>query len=153
MRTTKGRRLFSAKCHCQTTGLILMNGTDQRRKRCFMIRMIGHVHMHGIHMLVRWRLSCFISHFLQIKMSTETERRVENLLTRSKEALTINDSAGPSAPSGKQSFPGTSTTESDSTSKVDKQRFSAQLRDLQNSKKVLLEATVFLYCVVHIVHN
>ncbi|OAY64612.1 ATP-dependent RNA helicase DHX36 [Ananas comosus] len=71
----------------------------------------------------------------EIKMSTETERRVENLLTRSKEALTINDSAGPSAPSGKQSFPGTSTTESDSTSKVDKQRFSAQLRDLQNSKK------------------
>ncbi|XP_072956855.1 DExH-box ATP-dependent RNA helicase DExH1 [Typha angustifolia] len=73
----------------------------------------------------------------EIKMSTETERRVENILARSKEILTINDSAGTSANIYKQSLAGTSVTKSESTSDVDavKQKFSAELRDLQKSKK------------------
>ncbi|XP_072988062.1 DExH-box ATP-dependent RNA helicase DExH1 isoform X2 [Typha latifolia] len=73
----------------------------------------------------------------EIKMSTETERRVENILARSKEILTINDSAGTSANICKQSLVGTSVTKSESTSDVDavKQKFSAELRDLQKSKK------------------
>ncbi|KAJ1694012.1 hypothetical protein LUZ63_010710 [Rhynchospora breviuscula] len=72
----------------------------------------------------------------EIKMSTETERRVENLLSN-KMRVGGNDGAGPS------NFPKIITSTDASTldgtktaSDFDNKEFSAQLRDLQNSKKL-----------------
>ncbi|EHA8587102.1 putative protein BREAST CANCER SUSCEPTIBILITY 1 [Cocos nucifera] len=80
----------------------------------------------------------------EIKMSTETERRVENLLARSKETLTINDSTSTSIQMARQSVPnmGVSKPESTEDDNAFKEKFNIELRDLQNSRKVTPSARV-----------
>ena len=68
-------------------------------------------------------------------MSNQTERRVEDLLSRSK--LSTNDSASSSNVSMRQSLPSTSSSVVERPADIDKEKFSSQLRDLQNSRKVL----------------
>uniref|UniRef100_A0A452YDN3 RNA helicase n=1 Tax=Aegilops tauschii subsp. strangulata TaxID=200361 RepID=A0A452YDN3_AEGTS len=74
----------------------------------------------------------------QIKMSNETERRVENLLSRAQS--NNNASASTSTVSMRQSLPSTSTAVAESTTYVDKQKLSFQLRDMQRSKKMMPSA-------------
>jgi ATP-dependent RNA helicase DHX36 len=71
----------------------------------------------------------------QIKMSNQTERRVEDLLSRSK--FNTNDSASTSNVSIRQSLPSTSSSVVQRATDIDKEKLSSQLRDLQNSRKVL----------------
>lgn len=68
-------------------------------------------------------------------MSNETERRVENLLSRAQ--LNNNGSASTSTVSTRQSLPSTSASVAESTTYIDKHKLSSQLRDMQSSKKVL----------------
>ncbi|KAM0891600.1 hypothetical protein ACQ4PT_026306 [Festuca glaucescens] len=68
----------------------------------------------------------------EIKMSNETERRVENLLSRAQS--NNNGSASTSTVLTRQSSP--STSSSVATTEIDKQKLSSQLRDLQRSKKM-----------------
>ncbi|KAM0827322.1 hypothetical protein ACQ4PT_068272 [Festuca glaucescens] len=70
----------------------------------------------------------------EIKMSNETERRVENLLSRAQS--NNNGSASTSTVLTRQSFPSTSSSVAGLTTEIDKQKLSSQLRDLQNSKKM-----------------
>ncbi|XP_037450791.1 DExH-box ATP-dependent RNA helicase DExH1-like isoform X1 [Triticum dicoccoides] len=74
----------------------------------------------------------------EIKMSNETERRVENLLSRAQS--NNNASASTSTVSMRQSLPSTSTSIAESTTYVDKQKLSFQLRDMQRSKKMMPSA-------------
>ncbi|KAM3408446.1 hypothetical protein ACQJBY_001529 [Aegilops geniculata] len=74
----------------------------------------------------------------EIKMSNETERRVENLLSRAQS--NNNASASTSTVSMRQSLPSTSTAVAESTTYVDKQKLSFQLRDMQRSKKMMPSA-------------
>ncbi|KAJ4784387.1 ATP-dependent RNA helicase [Rhynchospora pubera] len=72
----------------------------------------------------------------EIKMSTETERRVENLLSN-KMRIGGNDGAGPS--NFQKIITSTDASTLDGTKTAldfDNKEFSAQLRDLQNSKKL-----------------
>jgi len=71
----------------------------------------------------------------EIKMSNQTERRVEDLLSRSK--LSTNDSASSSNVSMRQSLPSTSSSVVEQPADIDKEKLSSQLRNLQNSRKVL----------------
>ncbi|OVA07164.1 Helicase [Macleaya cordata] len=73
----------------------------------------------------------------EIRMSTETERRVQNLLTGSK-ATPVNDSAGSSSNGGTQSFPAVNASNSGPALVVDtaKEKFSAELKDKQDRMKV-----------------
>ena len=68
-------------------------------------------------------------------MSNETERRVENLLSRAQS--NNNGSASTSTVLTRQSLPSTSSSVAGLTMDIDKQKLSSQLRDLQNSKKVM----------------
>ncbi|KAJ3690094.1 hypothetical protein LUZ61_019258 [Rhynchospora tenuis] len=71
----------------------------------------------------------------EIKMSTETERRVENLLSN-KTRIGGNDGAGPSNfPKSKPSTDASTSDGTESASYFDNILSSAQLRDLQNSRK------------------
>ncbi|KAM0829421.1 hypothetical protein ACQ4PT_066891 [Festuca glaucescens] len=70
----------------------------------------------------------------EIKMSNETERRVENLLSRAQS--NNNGSASTSTVLTRQSFPSTLSSVAGLTTDIDKQKLSSQLRDLQNSKKM-----------------
>ena len=81
---------------------------------------------------------CFHLTSMQIMMSTETERRVENLLARSTETSSANGSSSTSSQISKQSLPNKVTTIGESTEQVDgaREKISLELRDLQNSKKV-----------------
>lgn len=73
-------------------------------------------------------------------MSSETERRVENLLSRSKETFTINDSTSTSIQRARQSIPNMAVSKPESTEDDNafKEKFNIELRDLQNSRKVRL---------------
>ncbi|KAK1283145.1 putative pre-mRNA-splicing factor ATP-dependent RNA helicase [Acorus calamus] len=73
----------------------------------------------------------------EIKMSTETEKRVENLLAKSKETPYVNGSSGESSQTTKPSLPAASTSKSNSAAQADveKENFSMELRKLQNAKK------------------
>lgn len=135
MHTTKARLLFLAKFCCQIIGQILMNGMDQRRKRFISCN----YYAFGNH----WAINnnkhiCFSWTTVQIKMSTELERRVENLLTRSIDTSSTNGSSSTSSHTSKQSLPNMVTSNGESTTQVDvdKARISLDLRDLQNFKKV-----------------
>ncbi|XP_019705493.1 DExH-box ATP-dependent RNA helicase DExH1 isoform X2 [Elaeis guineensis] len=77
-------------------------------------------------------------------MSTETERRVENLLARSKETLTINDSTTTSIQMARQSVPNVAVSKPESTEDDNafKEKFNIELRDLQNSRKATPSARV-----------
>ncbi|XP_008802398.1 DExH-box ATP-dependent RNA helicase DExH1 isoform X2 [Phoenix dactylifera] len=70
-------------------------------------------------------------------MSTETERRVENLLARSKETLTINDTASTSIQMARQSVPNMAVSKPELTEDDNafKEKFNIELRDLQHSRK------------------
>uniref|UniRef100_A0ACD5TPF9 Uncharacterized protein n=1 Tax=Avena sativa TaxID=4498 RepID=A0ACD5TPF9_AVESA len=70
----------------------------------------------------------------EIKMSNETERRVENLLFRAH--ANNNGSASTSTALTRQSLPSTSSSVAGFTTDIDKQKLSSQLRDLQNLKKM-----------------
>ncbi|KAG2537593.1 hypothetical protein PVAP13_9NG309500 [Panicum virgatum] len=70
----------------------------------------------------------------EIKMSNQTERRVEDLLSRSK--LSTNDSASSSNVSMRQSLPSTSSSVVEQPADIDKEKLSSQLRNLQNSRKM-----------------
>ncbi|KAM3402109.1 hypothetical protein ACQJBY_006203 [Aegilops geniculata] len=74
----------------------------------------------------------------EIKMSNETERRVENLLSRAQS--NNNASASTSTVSMRQSLPSTSMAVAESTTYIDKQKLSFQLRDMQRSKKMMPSA-------------
>ncbi|TKV93426.1 hypothetical protein SEVIR_9G225300v4 [Setaria viridis] len=74
----------------------------------------------------------------EIKMSNQTERRVEDLLSRSK--LNTSDSASTSNVSIRQSLPSTSSSVVERATDVDKEKLSSQLRDLQNSRKMAASA-------------
>jgi len=67
-------------------------------------------------------------------MSNQTERRVEDLLSRSK--LSTNDSASSSNVSMRQSLPSTSSSVVEQPADIDKEKLSSQLRNLQNSRKM-----------------
>lgn len=71
----------------------------------------------------------------QIKMSNQTEARVEDLLSKSK--WNTNNSASTSTVSLRQFLPSTSSSVIEPAAPVDKEKLSSQLRDLQNSRKVL----------------
>ncbi|WOL09953.1 DExH-box ATP-dependent RNA helicase DExH1 isoform X1 [Canna indica] len=73
----------------------------------------------------------------EIKMSTETGRRVENLLSRSKEISGQSSSTSTSTQPQEQSLSSMPISKLESTVSVAhlKEKFSAELRDLQNSKK------------------
>jgi ATP-dependent RNA helicase DHX36 len=68
----------------------------------------------------------------EIKMSNQIERRVEDLLSRSK--LSTNDSASSSNVSMKALPSASSSVERPAD--IDKEKLSSQLRDLQNSRKM-----------------
>nr|CAB3499411.1 unnamed protein product [Digitaria exilis] len=74
----------------------------------------------------------------EIKMSDQTERRVEDLLSMSK--LNTNNSASTSNASMRQSFPSTSSSVVEQATGIDKEKLSSQLRDLQNSRKMMASA-------------
>lgn len=76
---------------------------------------------------------------MQIKMSTETERRVVSLLARSKDISTQNSSTSTFTQAEKQPLSSVPIFRSESSSSFDtmKEKFSSELRELQNSKKVL----------------
>lgn len=76
---------------------------------------------------------------MQIKMSTETERRVENLLDRSKDVAAKSSSTSTFVEGDKKILSTLTISKSEKISSFDasKEKFSAQLRDLQNSKKVV----------------
>lgn len=76
---------------------------------------------------------------MQIKMSTETERRVENLLDRSKDVGAKSSSTSTFVEGDKKTLTTLpiSISESISSFNTSKEKFSAQLRDLQDSKKVV----------------
>ncbi|XP_020259877.1 DExH-box ATP-dependent RNA helicase DExH1 [Asparagus officinalis] len=77
----------------------------------------------------------------EINMSTETERRVENLLAKSIGTSGIIGSSSTSSPTSsqgsKQSLPNMVTTDGESRARlgVPKEKFSLELRDMQISKK------------------
>jgi ATP-dependent RNA helicase DHX36 len=77
----------------------------------------------------------YISNNGQIKMSNQTERRVEDLLSKSKS--NTNDSASTSTVLMRRSLPSTPAAY------IDKEKLSSQLRDLQNSRKVLSTSIPF----------
>jgi hypothetical protein len=131
MRTTKGRHLFSAKCHYLITEQILMRGMDQHKMRCYWC-LRGSLHHYGCSFCL---LIYLCLNYGQIKMSNETERRVENLLSRAQS--NDNGSASTSTVLTRQSFPSTSSSVAGLTTESDKQKLSSQLRDLQHSKKVM----------------
>ncbi|KAJ6790773.1 putative DExH-box ATP-dependent RNA helicase DExH1 [Iris pallida] len=72
----------------------------------------------------------------EISMSTETERRVENLLSRSKDTSVINDTASSSSHMSTRSLSEKMRTNDEPVAEVNaiKDKFSAELRDLQNSR-------------------
>lgn len=72
-------------------------------------------------------------------MSTETERRVVNLLARSKDISTQSSSTSTFTQAEKQPLSSVPISRSESSSSFDtmKEKFSSELRELQNSKKVL----------------
>uniref|UniRef100_A0A0E0BBK8 RNA helicase n=1 Tax=Oryza glumipatula TaxID=40148 RepID=A0A0E0BBK8_9ORYZ len=74
----------------------------------------------------------------EIRMSNETERRVENLLAKAKS--NSNDSASTSTLTTRQSRPSTSSSVTESTKDIDKERLSSELRDIQNSRKMMPSA-------------
>lgn len=128
MHTTKGRHLFLAKCHCLITEQILMRGMDHHKTRCYAVSLWQWTSIYVFFLLT------LCLNYGQIKMSNETERRVENLLSRAQS--NNNASASTSTVSMRQSLPSTSTAVAESTTYVDKQKLSFQLRDMQRSKKV-----------------
>ncbi|MQL71690.1 hypothetical protein Taro_003989 [Colocasia esculenta] len=73
----------------------------------------------------------------EIKMSTEIERRVGNLLTKSKEVSYASGSNGSSGQTSSPSLSNIGTTEGHSNSEAEaaKEKFSVELRDMQNSRK------------------
>ncbi|EEC67151.1 hypothetical protein OsI_33998 [Oryza sativa Indica Group] len=74
----------------------------------------------------------------EIRMSNETERRVESLLAKAKS--NSNDSASTSTLTTRQSRPSTSSSVTESTKDIDKERLSSELRDIQNSRKMMPSA-------------
>ncbi|XP_042375797.1 DExH-box ATP-dependent RNA helicase DExH1-like isoform X1 [Zingiber officinale] len=82
----------------------------------------------------------------EIKMSTETERRVENLLDRSKDVAAKSSSTSTFVEGGKKTLTTLpiSISESISSFNASKEKFSAQLRDLQDSKKASQSARAML---------
>lgn len=69
-------------------------------------------------------------------MSTETERRIESILSN-KMKIEGNDGAGPSnSPSSERSVNDSTMNGNKTASGFDNKEFSAHLRDLQNSRKV-----------------
>jgi hypothetical protein len=89
----------------------------------------------------------------EIRMSNETERRVESLLAKAKS--NSNDSASTSTLTTRQSRPSTSSSVTESTKDIDKERLSSELRDIQNSRKVmptilqLCKHIIFNCCAIH----
>lgn len=77
-------------------------------------------------------------HLLQIRMSTETERRVGNLLNTSGGPLPDGGSPAGSSQGAKQSLPSVNITDSVSTLKIDtvKEKLSIELKDRQEKVKV-----------------
>lgn len=74
----------------------------------------------------------------EIKMSNETERRVETLLSR---AQSSNNGSASTSTVLRRSLPSSSSSVvPESTTDVDKQKLSSQLRDLQSSKKMMPSA-------------
>lgn len=67
-------------------------------------------------------------------MSNQTEARVEDLLSRSK---WNNNSASTSSVSTRQIFPSASSSVVEPAAPIDKEKLSSQLRELQNSRKVM----------------
>ncbi|XP_074556601.1 DExH-box ATP-dependent RNA helicase DExH1 [Curcuma longa] len=82
----------------------------------------------------------------EIKMSTETERRVENLLDRSKDVGAKSSSTSTFVEGDKKTLTTLpiSISESISSFNTSKEKFSAQLRDLQDSKKASQSARAML---------
>lgn len=81
---------------------------------------------------------------MQIRMSTETERRVENLLAKSTQTSSTSGTSNTFTSTSKQSSPHVVNGNDESTAQVDasKKKFSLELRDLQNSKKVFMKVPV-----------
>jgi ATP-dependent RNA helicase DHX36 len=77
----------------------------------------------------------------QIKMSNQAERRVEDLLSKSKS--NTNDSASTSTVLMRRSLPSTVLSVVEPSAYIDKEKLSSQLRDLQNSRKVLSTSIPF----------
>ncbi|KAH7691056.1 RNA helicase protein [Dioscorea alata] len=73
----------------------------------------------------------------EIKMSSEIERRVENLLATAKGTEVVNNSSGPSSSETKQSLPdsASSKTEASFDDTAAKEKFSIELKNLQDSRK------------------
>lgn len=78
--------------------------------------------------------------FLQIRMSTETERRVGNLLDGSQKAGPANDSSAASGQGGKQSSLGVKIVKPVSILETDaaKERLSLELKQRQDKLKVTI---------------
>ncbi|XP_066374421.1 DExH-box ATP-dependent RNA helicase DExH1-like isoform X2 [Miscanthus floridulus] len=74
----------------------------------------------------------------EIKMSNQTEVRVEDLLSRSK--WNTNNSASTSTVSMRQFLPSASSSVVEPAAPIDKEKLSSQLRDLQNSRKTTASA-------------
>ncbi|KAK3157762.1 hypothetical protein QOZ80_2AG0127610 [Eleusine coracana subsp. coracana] len=76
----------------------------------------------------------------EIKMSNQTERRVEDLLSRAKSNTNDSASASTSTVSIRQPLPGTISSIVEAADYIDKEKLSSQLRDLQNSRKMTASA-------------
>ncbi|GJN20838.1 hypothetical protein PR202_gb08264 [Eleusine coracana subsp. coracana] len=76
----------------------------------------------------------------EIKMSNQTERRVEDLLSRAKSNANDSASASTSTVSIRQSLPGTVSSVVEPAAYIDKEKLSSQLRDLQNMRKMTASA-------------
>ena len=131
MHTTEGRHLFSARYPYLIIEQIWTTGMGQHKKRYC---------ASDWYFIITWfyvssSWSLFIFLLGQIKMSNQTEVRVEDLLSRSK--WNTNNSASTSTVSMRQFLPSASSSVVEPAAPIDKEKLSSQLRDLQNSRKVL----------------
>lgn len=150
MCTTKGRQLFSAKFHYLIIEQTLMRDMDQHNKRYYLV---PYKYTNNIGAFLMWLILLLYLNYGQIRMSNETERRVESLLAKAKS--NSNDSASTSTLTTRQSRPSTSSSVTESTKDIDKERLSSELRDIQNSRKVmptilqLCKHIIFNCCAIH----
>jgi hypothetical protein len=82
-------------------------------------------------------------------MSTETERRIENILSN-KMKIEGNDGASPSSSS--RIKPSVNASAIETASGFDNKEFSSQLQDLQNSRKVYLHNfLIFIFQMLYMI--
>lgn len=80
---------------------------------------------------------------MQITMSTETEKKLQTLLAESKGKLSSCEANGTSSQTGESSSKSISKVDNNSNNDAIMERFSLELRDRQNIKKVNFRC----YCI------